>query len=94
MPAEKSVAQQVDEIRELVTSATEKLRQVNWAMDSLADASSRLVVPAPVEPRPVLPKPPPVAPVVVEAEAEPELPQRHRRWARGIRSASRGESGA
>src|SRR4051812_3259424 len=108
MAAGKSLQDQVDEGKELVSNAAELLRQANWAMEPLAGrlAETR---PAP-NPAPVVPLQTPVArPTVSAAEpvaldraapADEALPaeeprerrRRHLRWVHGTQATPPGRS--
>ncbi len=108
MAASKSLQDQVDEVKELVSNAAELLRQANWAMETLAGrlAATR---PAP-DPAPVVPVHAPetrpavtavepvgferVAPVedALPAEEPRERRRRHLRWVHGTQATPPGRS--
>ena len=86
MPVNKSLQDQMDEIKELIASASATLRQASWAMETLttrlAEASPEPTAdsPGPAQPEPAAAVPAGSANGTGEP---PALNTRHLRWRRG-----------
>jgi hypothetical protein len=89
MPVNKSLHEQMGEIKELIASASETLRQASWAMETLtarlAEADRPASPPPPPQPESLGggPDPLPAGANGAGGEEPPALNARHLRWRRG-----------